>query len=94
MTVGKELRTIASRSYYANLDEKMKKASDFLFDKIVERAQEGKFHFKVSYTDKDIPSDVLKLLEDSDFYTYIKSENMNEYYDPEKGEYSIYWEEA
>ena len=92
MTVGKELRTIASRSYYANLNEKMKKSSDFLFNRIVERAQAGKFYLEVSYTDEDIPSHVFKLLEDDDFYAYLRSENMNGYYDPEKGQYSIGWE--
>jgi len=92
MTIGKDLRSISSASYYENLDENMKDASNFLFDKIVERAQEGKFHLKVSYTDKDIPSNVFKLLEDDDFGDYLKSENMDGYYDPEKGEYSIYWE--
>lgn len=92
MTIGKDLRNISSHSYYENLDENMKDASNFLFDKIVERAQKGKFYLKLSYTDKDVPGSVFKLLEDDDFYDYIKSENMNGYYDPEKGEYSIGWE--
>ena len=92
MTLGKDLRNISSDSYFENLDEKMKDASNFLFNKIVEEAQKGKFYLKLSYTDKDVPSSVFKLLEDDDFYDYIKSENMNGYYDPEKGEYSIGWE--
>lgn len=91
MTIGKDLRNISSHSYYENLDENMKDASNFLFDKIVERAQEGKFHLKVSYTNEDIPINTFKLLEDDDFYDYIRSENMDGYYDPEKGEYDIYW---
>lgn len=92
MTIGKDLRNISSHSYYENLDEKMKDASNFLFNKIVEEAQKGKFHLKVLYTDEDIPSNVFKLLEDDDFGDYLKSENLSGYYDPEKGEYSIYWE--
>lgn len=92
MTLGKDLRNISSASYFENLDEKMKDASNFLFDKIVERAQKGKFYLEVSYTDKDIPSNVFKLLEDDDFYDYIKSENLSGYYDPKKGQYSIGWE--
>ncbi len=91
MTIGKDLRNISSHSYYENLDENMKDASNFLFDKIVEEAKKGKFYLEVSYTDKDIPSNVFKLLEDDDFYDYIKSENLSGYYDPKKGQYSIYW---
>lgn len=94
MTLGKDLRNISSDSYFENLDKKMKDASNFLFDKIVEEAQKGKFYLEVSYTDKDIPSRIFKLLEDDDFYAYLKSENMNGYYDPEKGQYSIGWEGA
>lgn len=94
MTIGKDLKNISSGNYYENLDENMKDASNFLFDKIVERAKIGKFYLEVSYTDKDIPSNVFKLLEDDDFYDYIKSENLSGYYDPKKGQYSIYWEGA
>jgi len=94
MTIGKDLRNISSNSYYENLDEKMKSASDFLFNKIVERAKTGNFHLKISYTDENIPSNVFELLEDNNFGDYIKSEDMDGYYDPEKGEYSIYWEGA
>ena len=92
MTLGKDLRNISSDNYFEHLDEKMKDASNFLFNKIVERAQKGKFYLKLSYTDKDVPGSVFILLEDDDFYDYIRSENMNGYYDPEKGEYSIGWE--
>ena len=92
MTIGKDLRNISSASYFENLDEKMKDASNFLFDKIVEEAQKGKFYLEVSYTDKDSPSNVFKLLEDDDFYDYLKSENLSGYYDSQKGQYSIYWE--
>lgn len=94
MTLGKDLRNISSDSYFENLDEKMKDASNFLFNKIVEEAQKGKFYLKLSYTDKDIPSNVFTLLEDDNFGDYLKSEDMDGYYDPEKGEYSIYWEGA
>lgn len=94
MTVGKELRTIASRSYYANLDEKLKDASDFLFNKIVEKAQEGKFSLTLSYADKDIPDNIFALVEDDNFYAYLKAEDMDALYNPNKGEYNIYWEGA
>jgi len=94
MTLGKDLRNISNDNYFENLDEKMRDGSNFLFNKIVEEAQKGKFHLKVSYIDKNIPSNVFKLLEDDDFGDYLKSENMDGYYDPEKGEYSIYWEGA
>lgn len=94
MTIGKDLRSISSASYYENLDENMKDASNFLFDKIVEEAKKGKFYLEVSYTDKDIPSNVFKLLEDDDFYDYLKSENLSGHYDPKKGQYSIGWEGA
>jgi len=94
MTIGKDLRSISSASYYENLDENMKDGSNFLFNKIVEEAQKGKFHLKLLYTDRDIPTNVFTLLEDDNFGDYLKSENMDGYYDPEKGEYSIYWEGA
>ena len=92
MSIGKDLRNISSASYFENLDEKMKDASNFLFDKIVEEAQKGKFYLEVSYTDKDIPDNVFKLLEDDDFYDYLRSENLSGYYDSKKGQYSIGWE--
>ena len=91
MTIGKDLRNISSASYYENLDENMKDASNFLFDKIIEEAQKGKFYLKLSYTDEDVPSSVFKLLEDDDFYDYIKSEDIDGFYNPDKGEYGIYW---
>lgn len=94
MTIGKDLKNISSGNYYENLDENMKDASNFLFDKIVEQAKVGKFHLKLSYTDKNIPSNIFTLLEDDNFGDYLKSEDMDGYYDPEKGEYSIYWEGA
>lgn len=94
MTIGKDLRNISSGNYYENLDENMKDASNFLFDKIVEQAKGGKFNLKLSYTDKDIPTNVFTLLEDDNFGDYLKAEDMDGYYDPEKGEYSIYWEGA
>lgn len=52
MTIGKDLKNISSGNYYENLDENMKDASDFLFDKIVEQAKGGKFNLKLSYTDE------------------------------------------
>jgi len=94
MTVGKELRTIASRSYYANLDEKMKKASDFLFNRIVKEAQKGKFSLKISYAHKDVPDNILALVEDDNFYAYLKAEDIDGFYNRDKGEYNIYWEGA
>lgn len=92
MTLGKDLRNISNDNYFENLDEKMKDASNFLFNKIVEEAQKGKFYLELLYTDEHISSSVFKLLEDDDFYAYIKSEDMNGYYNSEKGEYSISWE--
>lgn len=93
-TLGEYLRNMSSDDYFENLDEKMKDTSNFLFNKIFEEAKKGKFYLEVSYTDKDIPSHVFKLLEDDDFYDYLKSENLSGYYDPDKGKYSIYWEGA
>jgi len=94
MTIGKDLKNISSGNYYENLDENMKDASNFLFDKIVERAKIGKFNLKILYTDESIPDNVFNLLEDNNFGDYLKAEGMDGYYDPEQGEYSIYWEVA
>lgn len=88
---GNKLRKISSNFYYDKLDSKSKQAHDFIFNKMIDKAVEGKYYLKFCYGDLRIPSYVFKLLENDEFYDYLVAEKIKAWYNSDKGEYEILW---